>query len=152
MLRETLSEAMKTAMRERDARATATIRMVLAAVKSADIEARPKGVTDGVSDEDIAGIMQKLIKQRRESATMYAQGGRQDLVDQENAEIEVIERFLPKQMDEAQMNAAIDALATELEASSIKDMGRMMAALKTKFAGQMDMTKAGGLVKRRLGG
>jgi uncharacterized protein YqeY len=152
MLRETLSEAMKTAMRERDARATATIRMVLAAVKSADIEARPKGVTDGVSDEDIAGIMQKLIKQRRESATMYAQGGRQDLVDQENAEIEVIERFLPKQMDEAQMNAAIDALATELEASSIKDMGRMMAALKTKFAGQMDMAKAGGLVKRRLGG
>ena len=152
MLRETLSEAMKTAMRERDARATATIRMVLAAVKSADIEARPKGVTDGVSDEDIAGIMQKLIKQRRESATMYAQGGRQDLVDQENAEIEVIERFLPKQMDEAQMNATIDALATELEASSIKDMGRMMAALKTKFAGQMDMAKAGGLVKRRLGG
>lgn len=152
MLRETLSEAMKTAMRERDARATATIRMVLAAVKSADIEARPKGVTDGVSDEDIAGIMQKLIKQRRESATMYAQGGRQDLVDQENAEIEVIERFLPKQMDEAQMTAAIDALATELGAASIKDMGKMMAALKTKFAGQMDMAKAGGLVKQRLGG
>ena len=152
MLRETLSEAMKTAMRERDARATATIRMVMAAVKSADIEARPKGVTDGVSDEDIAGIMQKLIKQRRESATMYAQGGRQDLVDQENAEIEVIERFLPKQMDDAQMAAAIDALATELGAASIKDMGKMMAALKTKFAGQMDMARAGGLVKQRLGG
>jgi len=152
MLRETLTEAMKTAMRERDARATATIRMVLAAVKSADIEARPKGVTDGVNDEDIAGIMQKLIKQRRESATMYAQGGRQDLVDQETAEIEVIERFLPKQMDEAQMTAAIDALAKELGATSIKDMGKMMAALKTKFAGQMDMAKAGGLVKQRLGG
>jgi uncharacterized protein YqeY len=152
MLRETLSEAMKTAMRERDARATATIRMVMAAVKSADIEARPKGVTDGVSDEDIAGIMQKLIKQRRESATMYAQGGRQDLVDQENAEIEVIERFLPKQMDDAQMAAVIDALATELGAASIKDMGKMMAALKTKFAGQMDMAKAGDLVKQRLAG
>ena len=152
MLRETLSEAMKTAMRERDARATATIRMVMAAVKSADIEARPKGVADGVGDEDIAGIMQKLIKQRRESATLYAQGNRQDLVDQENAEIDVIERFLPKQMDEAQMNAAIDALATELGVASIKDMGKMMAALKTRFAGQMDMAKAGGLVKQRLGG
>ena len=131
MLRETLSEAMKTAMRERDARATATIRMVMAAVKQADIEARPKGVTDGVSDEDIAGIMQKLIKQRRESVTLYAQGGRQDLVDQETAEIAVIERFLPKQMDDADMATAIDALATELGAASIKDMGKVMGALKT---------------------
>jgi hypothetical protein len=152
MLRETLSEAMKTAMRERDARATATIRMVMAAVKQADIEARPKGVTDGVSDEDIAGIMQKLIKQRRESVTLYAQGGRQDLVDQETAEIAVIERFLPKQMDDADMATAIDALATELGAASIKDMGKVMGALKTKFAGQMDMGKAGAMVKQRLGG
>ena len=152
MLRETLSEAMKTAMRERDARATATIRMVMAAVKQADIEARPKGVTDGVSEEDIAGIMQKLIKQRRESVTLYAQGGRQDLVDQETAEIAVIERFLPKQMDDADMATAIDALATELGAASIKDMGKVMGALKTKFAGQMDMGKAGAMVKQRLGG
>ena len=152
MLRETLSEAMKTAMRERDARATATIRMVMAAVKQADIEARPKGVTDGVSDEDIAGIMQKRIKQRRESVTLYAQGGHQDLVDQETAEIAVIERFLPKQMDDADMAAAIDALATELGAASIKDMGKVMGALKTKFAGQMDMGKAGAMVKQRLGG
>ncbi len=152
MLRETLSEAMKTAMRERDARATATIRMIMAAVKQADIEARPKGVTDGVSEEDIAGIMQKLIKQRRESVTLYAQGNRQDLVDQETAEIAIIERFLPKQIDEADMAAAIDALATELGAASIKDMGKVMGALKTKFAGQMDMARAGALAKQRLGG
>jgi len=152
MLRETLSEAMKTAMRDRDARATATIRMVMAAVKHADIEARPKGVTDGVTDEDIAGIMQKLIKQRRESVALYQQGNRQDLVDQETAEIEIIERFLPQQMDEAAMTAAIDALATELSANSIKDMGKVMAGIKARYAGQMDMTRAGALVKQRLGG
>jgi len=151
MLRETLSEAMKTAMRERDARATATIRMVMAAVKQADIEARPKGVTDGVSEEDIAGIMQKLIKQRRESVTLYAQGGRQDLVDQETAEIAVIERFLPKQMDDADMAAAIDALATELGAASIKDMGKVMGALMPKVKGKADGGLVNRLVKAKLG-
>ncbi len=152
MLRETLSEAMKTAMRDRDARATATIRMVMAAVKQADIEARPKGNADGVSEEDIAGIMQKLIKQRRESIVLYQQGNRQDLVDQETAEIAIIERFLPTQMGEPEMIAAIDSVATELGATSIKDMGKVMAGIKAKYAGQMDMARAGALVKSRLGG
>lgn len=152
MLRETLSEAMKTAMRDRDARATATIRMVMAAVKQADIEARPKGNADGVSEEDIAGIMQKLIKQRRESIGLYQQGNRQDLVDQETAEIAIIERFLPAQMGEPEMIAAIDSLATELGATNIKDMGKVMAGIKAKYAGQMDMARAGSLVKSRLGG
>ncbi len=152
MLRETLSEAMKTAMRDRDARATATIRMVMAAVKQADIEARPKGNAGGVSEEDIAGIMQKLIKQRRESIVLYQQGNRQDLVDQETAEIAIIERFLPTQMGEPEMIAAIDSLATELGATNIKDMGKVMAGIKAKYAGQMDMARAGALVKSRLGG
>ena len=152
MLRETLSEAMKTAMRDRDARTTATIRMVMAAVKQADIEARPKGNADGVSEEDIAGIMQKLIKQRRESIVLYQQGNRQDLVDQETAEIAIIERFLPTQMGEPEMIAAIDSLATELGATNIKDMGKVMAGIKAKYAGQMDMARAGALVKSRLGG
>lgn len=152
MLRETLSEAMKTAMRDRDARATATIRMVMAAVKQADIEARPKGNAGGVSEEDIAGIMQKLIKQRRESILLYQQGNRQDLVDQETAEIAIIERFLPTQMGEPEMIAAIDSLATELGATNIKDMGKVMAGIKAKYAGQMDMVRAGALVKSRLGG
>jgi uncharacterized protein YqeY len=152
MLRETLSEAMKTAMRDRDARTTATIRMVMAAVKQADIEARPKGNADGVSEEDIAGIMQKLIKQRRESIVLYQQGNRQDLVDQETAEIAIIERFLPTQMGEPEVIAAIDSLATELGATSIKDMGKVMAGIKAKYAGQMDMARAGALVKSRLGG
>ena len=152
MLRETLSEAMKTAMRDRDARTTATIRMVMAAVKQADIEARPKGNADGVSEEDIAGIMQKLIKQRRESIVLYQQGNRQDLVDQETAEIAIIERFLPTQMGEPEMIAAIDSLATELGATNIKDMGKVMAGIKAKYAGQLDMARAGALVKSRLGG
>ena len=152
MLRETLSEAMKTAMRDRDARATATIRMVMAAVKQADIEARPKGNAVGVSEEDIAGIMQKLIKQRRESIVLYQQGNRQDLVDQETAEIAIIERFLPTQMGEPEMIAAIDSLASELGATNIKDMGKVMAGIKAKYAGQMDMARAGALVKSRLGG
>jgi uncharacterized protein YqeY len=152
MLRETLSEAMKTAMRDRDARTTATIRMVMAAVKQADIEARPKGNAVGVSEEDIAGIMQKLIKQRRESIVLYQQGNRQDLVDQETAEIAIIERFLPTQMGEPEMIAAIDSLATEFGATTIKDMGKVMAGIKAKYTGQMDMARAGALVKSRLGG
>jgi len=139
-------------MRERDAAGVATLRMVMAAIKDADIAARPKGVTGGVAEEEIVGLLQKMVKQRRESVTMYAQGGRQDLVDQENGEIAIIERFMPKQMDEAEMTAAIDALAGELGAASIKDMGKVMAGLKTKFAGRMDMARAGGLVKQRLGG
>ena len=151
MLRNTLNDALKTAMRDRDAATTSTLRMLLAALKDRDIAARPKGITTGIGDDEIASMLQGMIKQRRESIEMYQKGNRADLVDKESAEITVIERFLPKQMDESAVAAAIDAAVAAVGAASVKDMGKVMAELKTRFAGQMDFAKASGLVKQRLG-
>lgn len=151
MLRASLSDALKTAMRERDAPTVSTLRMVLAALKDRDIAARPKGNADGIGDDEILQMMQALIKQRRESIALYEKGGRADLVAKEGQEIVVIERFLPKQMDESAMAAAIAALVKELGAASVKDMGRVMGELKARYAGQMDFARASGLVKQQLG-
>lgn len=152
MLRTRFNEALKESMRAKDARAVSTIRMILAGLKDRDIAARSRGVTDGVDEGEILTLLQGLIKQRNESATMYDQGGRPELAEKEREEIAVIEGFLPKQMSEDEVTAAIAGIVAELGAGSIKDMGRVMAELKARHAGQMDFAKAGGLVKQTLSG
>jgi uncharacterized protein len=152
MLRATLTEAMKTALREKDSATLSTVRLILAALKDKDIAARPSGNADGISDGDIAAMMQNMIKQRRDSITLYEQGNRPELAAKEQAEIAVIERFLPTQMDAAAVDAAIAAAVAESGAASVRDMGKVMAVLKTKFAGQMDFAAASAQVKAKLGG
>jgi uncharacterized protein YqeY len=149
-LREQFTAALKTAMQSRDSASTGTIRMIMAKVKDADIAARPKGVT-AISDDDITAVLRGMVKQRRESVELYSQGQRQDLVDKENAEIALIETFLPRQMDEAAIAAAVDGAIAESGATGVKDMGRVMAALKQKYAATLDMGRAGALVKTKLG-
>ena len=151
MLRDPIKEAMKTAMKAKDEIGLAATRLILAALKDRDIAARSKGNTDGISDDELLGMLQSMIKQRRDSIEMYEKGGRPELAEREASEIDVIETFLPEQMSEDAANAAIDAVMKELEAASMKDMGRVMAALKERHAGSMDFGKASGLVKARLG-
>ncbi|CAO3443913.1 GatB/YqeY domain-containing protein [Azospirillum largimobile] len=151
-LRTQFNDSLKDAMRAKDQRAVSTIRMILAGLKDRDIAARPRGVTDGIDEAEILSMLQALIKQRNESAALYEQGNRPELAQQEREEIAVIERFLPKQMSDEESAASIDAIVTELGAASIKDMGKVMAELKARHAGQMDFAKAGGLVKARLSG
>jgi len=150
MLRQTLNEALKTAMKARDQRATSTLRMVLAALKDKDIAARGNGNADGIAEPDILGMLQNMIKQRRDSIVLYQQGNRADLVDQEAAEIAIIERFMPQQLSGEAMGAAIRQTIGEIGAAGIKDMGRTMAALKEKYSGQMDFQKASAEVKQLL--
>lgn len=150
MLRQELTEALKTALKARDARAVSTLRLILAALKDRDIAARP-AKTDGIDEAEIGELLNKMVRQRRESITLYEQGNRLDLAQQEAEEIAVIERFLPKQLSEADASAAIDTTIKELGAGSIKDMGKVMAALKARYAGQMDFGRASALVKQKLG-
>ncbi len=150
MLRTKLNEAMKDAMRARDQAALGTIRLILAKLKDTDIAARTEANREGVADDKILSMLQSMIKQRNESIALYEKGARQDLADKEKAEITVIERFLPRQMDEAAVDAAVrDAMAAS-GAKTIKDMGGVMAALKAKYAGQMDFAKASAAVKKAL--
>jgi uncharacterized protein YqeY len=151
MLREKFKEALKNAMKARDERATATLRLIQAALKDRDIAARGRGKLDGIDEAEILSMLQTMIKQRRESITHFEQGGRLELAQQEQEEIGIIEGFLPKQMSDAESEAAIKALIEELGAASIKDMGRTMAALRERYAGRMDFTKASALVKQALG-
>jgi uncharacterized protein YqeY len=148
-LRDDFMTALKTSMRAGDAPRTSTLRLILAKVKDADIAARPSGVT-AIPDVDIMAVLRGMVKQRRESVVLYAQGNRQDLVDKETAEIAVIEAFLPQQMDEAQLAAAVDDAVAETGAVSVKDMGRVMAVLKARHAASLDMGRANALVKARL--
>jgi uncharacterized protein YqeY len=150
MLRARLNEELKTAMKAKHQRAVSTVRLILAALKDRDIAARTRGNTEGIGDEEIADLLQKMIRQRRESIELYQQGKREDLAQQEREEIAVIERFLPRQMSDAEMAEAVTAVIAELGVGSIKDMGRVMAALKQRHAGQMDFSKASALVKERL--
>jgi uncharacterized protein YqeY len=152
MLREQLNEAMKTAMRARDAAALGTIRLILAKLKDVDIAARTETSREGVADERILSMLQGMIKQRNESVVLYEKGNRPDLADKEKAEIAVIERFLPKQMDEAAIEAAVAEAVASSGAKTIKDMGGVMATLKAKYAGQMDFAKASAAVKKALAG
>ena len=150
MLRARLNDELKTAMKAKDQRAVSTVRLILAALKDRDIAARTKGNTDGIGEDEIGDLLQKMVRQRRESIELYERGNRQDLAQQEREEIVVIERFLPKQMSDADMAAAVSAVIGELGVNSIKDMGRVMAALKQRHAGQVDFSKASLLVKQRL--
>jgi uncharacterized protein len=150
MIRDDIKAALVTAMKAGDKDATATIRLIQAAIKNRDIEART-GSAPADDDVLVSEVLQKMVKQRRESIAMYEQGGRPELAAAESAEVAVIERFLPKMMDEAETKAAIEAIKAEIGASSVKDMGRVMAELKTRHAGKLDMSKASGLVKAALG-
>lgn len=150
MLRQRLSDALKDALKSKDQIGLSTVRLILAALKDRDIAARGKGNKEGISDEDILGLLQSMIKQRQESIALYEKGGRCELAEQERGEIAVIERFLPKQMGEAEMAKAVAAAISETGARSLKDMGKTMAALKSRYAGQMDFAKASALVKQAL--
>lgn len=151
MLRDQITTAMKDAMRAKDEAALGTIRMILAKMKDQDIAARSKGNQDGIKDDEICSMLQTMVKQRRESIALYEKGGRQELADKEAAEIEVIERFLPEQMDEAATKEAIQKVIEATGAASIKDMGKVMGALKKDYAGKMDFSKAGPMVKEMIG-
>ena len=150
MFRTELSDALKDAMRAKEACAVSTLRLILAALKDRDIAARGKGNSEGISDDDILDLLQKMVRQRRESIELFEKGDRQDLADKEAEEIKVIQRFLPKQMDSDQVRGAVQEIIEELGAATIKDMGRVMAALKERYAGRMEFGKASALVKERL--
>ena len=151
MIRDDLKAAQTAAMKAGDKARTATIRLIQSAIKNRDIELRG---SDKAPEDDalVTEVLQKMIKQRRESIAMYEQGGRPELAAAEAAEVAVIEDFLPRQMSEEEANAAIDAIIAETGASSVKDMGRVMAVLKERHASEIDMAKASGLVKARLQG
>jgi uncharacterized protein YqeY len=150
-LRERLSEDLKTAMKARDQRATSAVRMILAALKDRDIAARDKGNMAGIADAEIVEMMQKLVRQRRESIEMFEKGGRPELAQQESEEIAVIELFLPKGLSADETAEAVAAVMAEVGAASVKDMGRVMARLKELYAGRMDFSRVGALVKQKLG-
>jgi uncharacterized protein YqeY len=149
-MREKFSSELKAAMKAGEKRRVGTIRMIMAALKDKEIEARGQGKT--VSDEDILALLQKMTKSRKESQDIYEKAGRVDLATQESEEIEIIQGFLPQQLSEAEVARAIAAAIAETKASSIKDIGKVVGALKGKYAGRMDFAKAGALVKRMLGG
>ncbi|MGU3417123.1 GatB/YqeY domain-containing protein [Methylobacterium sp. D54C] len=149
MLRARFTTEMKEAMKAGDKERLATVRMIQAALKDRDIEARGNG-KEPISDEEILSLLQKMTKQRTESAAVYEQGGRPELAANERAEIAIIESFLPKQMDETEMKVAVEAAILETGAAGPKDMGKVIAALKGTFAGRMDFGKASGLVKAAL--
>ena len=149
-LRERITNGLKDAMREKDAARLSTLRLINAAIKDQDIAARGAGKTEGVDEGEILAILAKMVKQRIDSANVYEEGGRLELAEKELAEIKVIEGFLPRQLSEAEIAAAIDAAIDQTGASSIRDIGRVMGALKAAYAGQMDFGAAGALIKERL--
>ena len=151
MLRDAINNAVKDAMRAKNERALSTLRMVNSTIKNADIEARGQGKPP-LSDGDLLGVLQKMIKQRQESVELYDKGGRAELAAQEREEIAIISGYLPKQMSEGDVKAAIAATIAESGANGIKDMGKVIGALKAKYAGQMDFGKASALVKAALTG
>lgn len=151
MLRSQLNDALKVSLKEKDQTATSTLRLILAALKDRDIAARGRGQMEGIEEPEILEMLQKMIKQREESIAAYDKGGRPDLVEREEAEILVIRRFMPQPLSEAETEAVIDGVIGELDASSIKDMGRVMGALKEQYPGRMDFSLASRLVKGKLG-
>ncbi len=152
MIREKITEVLKDAMRAKNEAVTTTIRMVNSAIKQKDIDvARPRG-DEHISDDEILNLLHGLIKSRRDSIELYKKGERQDLVDKEEAEIALIEKFLPKQLSEEEVKAAVKDLVASLGATSIKDMAKVMAGLKSQYAGKLDMAKAGAIVKHELAG
>ena len=151
MLRDDINTAVKEAMKAKDERKLSTLRMINSSIKNADIDARGQG-KQPLSDDEILGLLQKMIKQRQESVELYDKGGRAELAAQEREEIAVISAYLPKQMSEDEVKAAIAATIKDTGAAGMKDMGKVIGALKAKYAGQMDFGKASGLVKAALTG
>jgi len=149
VLRDSINNAVKDAMKARDERQVATLRMMNAAIKNADIAARGEG-KEPLNEADLMSLFQKMIKQRQESAELYDKGGRPELAAAERAEIAIIQGYLPKQMSDAEAGSAISAMLQEINAETMKDMGRAMAALKERFAGTMDFGKASGKIKELL--
>ena len=151
MLREAFVEQLKTAMRARDSRTVSTVRLILAALKDRDIAARGSGNQQGIPESEIQRLLQSMVKQRRESIALYRQGNRPELAQQEEEEIGVIESFLPKQMGDEEIAAAVKAAIAETGAAGIKDMGKVMGVLRERHAGIIDMGRAGAVVKQQLG-
>ncbi len=150
-MRTRIGTALKEAMKSKDAARLSTLRLINAAIKDREIAARGEGEAGGsVADDEVLGILGKMVKQRRESARAYEEGGRLDLAEREQAEIAVIEEFLPRQLSEDEVRAAVDKAIRSTEANSIRDMGRVMGALKAKYSGQMDFGRIGPMVKDRL--
>jgi uncharacterized protein len=151
MLRQRFTDQLKEAMKSKELLLVSTVRLIIAKLKEQDIDARGKGKTEPISDAEIQQMLLGMIKQRRDSVVLYEQGKRPELADKERGEIAIIERFLPKQLSGAELEAAVTAVIAEIGAQGMKDMGRVMAALKERHAGQMDGAKASQIVKRSLG-
>ena len=151
MLRQAFTERLKEAMKVRDSRTISTVRMILAELKERDVTARGQGNSEGIPDDDARRMLQAMIKQRRESVVLYEKGNRADLVRQEREEIAVIESFLPHQLDEVEIEAAAKAVIDETGAIKTSDMGKVMAALRERHAGAIDLGRAGAIVRRLLG-
>lgn len=151
-MRDRIAQAMKQALKDKDQVALATTRLISAALKDRDIAARGQDRHDGISDDEILSMLQTMIKQRQESARMYEDGGRPDLMETERAEIAIIQQFLPEPLSQAEIEAAIKAAVVSTQAASVKDMGKVMAHLKAEHAGQMDFSAVSQLVKSRLMG
>lgn len=149
-MRDRITSALKDAMRNKESDRLSTLRLINAAIKDRDIDARGSGSEDGVSDDDILAILAKMVKQRQESARVYEDGGRLELAEKERAEISFIEEFLPKQLSDDEIASAIDAAIAEVGAAGLRDMGKVMGALKSKFTGQMDFGAVGPMVKNKL--
>lgn len=152
MLRDEISSALKSSMKEKDPVAVSTLRLIQAAIKDRDIAARSKGVDDGISDDQILQVLQTMVRQRHESIEMYKRGNRDELAEREAQEIKVIQGFMPRQLNETETEAAIDEVVAATGAKSIKDMGKAMGALRERYAGQIDFGKAGAALKARLAG
>ncbi len=150
--RTEITEAMKTAMKAKDELTLSTTRLILSKMKDLDIEDRVKGNQDGIGDSQILSMLQGMIKQRQESAKVYIEGNRPELAEKENNEISVIEKFLPKQLSDAEIEKVVADIIAKVGATSVKDMGKIMGELKANYAGQLDMGKAGGVIKAKLGG
>ena len=150
MLRDRLNEALKEATLAKDTCATATIRLILAALKDRDIAVRSKDNSEAIDDDDILRLLQTMVKQRRESIDMYRKGNREDLADREAREIEVIQRFLPEQMGDASVTEAVEQVISDVGARGLKEMGKVMSALRERYAGRMDFAKASAVAKQKL--
>lgn len=148
--RTELNTALKEAVKSKDTVATSTIRLISAALKDRDIAVRGEGRAEGIGESEILSMLQSMIKQRQESSVTYRKAGRDDLADREDEEIKVIRKFLPQQLDEKEVRDVVDGLIAELNVTDIREMGKVMAELKSRYAGQVDMSKASGLVKERL--
>lgn len=152
MIREQLPETLKIALKDKDARAVSTLRLIMAALKDRDIAARGKDNSEGIGDDEILQMLQTMVKQRRDSIVMYEKGGRLELAEQEAEEILIIQRFLPEQLNVSATESAVEKTISDLGATGLKDMGTVMGALRDNYAGQMDFGRASTIVKALLSG